>query len=342
MIMKRIFIALLLILSSTVLLGASHDPVQSGPWQSEAGPKAAPTPAHTLATLRRDFRGSSPFPAGEKLEYEVRISRFPIYASIGIVTFEYLGAVPESRNAGNRASSNGGAGNQPEPLIQGLNVDFKPSPDDQFLHFRATAISKGMLIGLFGIDVKDRFETLVDVNDFSARLSFKDLKEGKKRIAQSAVFDLKDQQVEYLTTDLTKPDAPPRAKFLPVKDGMMSLLSAFYFVRLQKMKEGQMLRFPVSAYEENYQFDILVSKREKIKTDCGQIKTVRLEPKLFGPGQIISRKGEMTMWVSDDNKHIPLRLVAKTSAGTVTAKLLNFKKNCNIIEQEVEKTPRGN
>ena len=40
--------------------------------------------------------------------------------------------------------------------------------------------------------------------------------------------------------------------------------------------------------------------------------------------------------VSDDNKRTPLRLVAKTSKGTFSAKLLNFKKKCNIIEQEDE------
>jgi hypothetical protein len=97
----------------------------------------------------------------------------------------------------------------------------------------------------------------------------------------------------------------------------------------------------VSTDEENYQFEILVGKREKLKTDCGQVKTVRLEPKLFGPGRLFNRQGEMTMWVSDDDKHVPLRLVAKSSAGTVTAKLLNFKKNCNIIEQEDEKTEKA-
>ncbi len=42
------------------------------------------------------------------------------------------------------------------------------------------------------------------------------------------------------------------------------------------------------------------------------------------------------MWVSDDTKRTPLRLVAKTPKGTVTAKLLNFKKKCHIIDQEDE------
>ena len=84
------------------------------------------------------------------------------------------------------------------------------------------------------------------------------------------------------------------------------------------------------------QFEIVIGKQEKLKTDCGPVKARRLEPKLFGPGRIFSRQGEMTMWVSDDNKHVPLRLIAKTSSGTVSAKLTNFKKNCKIIELDPE------
>jgi hypothetical protein len=218
-----------------------------------------------------------------------------------------------------------------------MNTAFTPAPDEQILRLRATAVSKGMLVALFGVDVRNRFETLVDMRDFSARVNFKEEKEGKKHIVQSTIFDRAEQQVRYLTTDLTKPDAPPRAKPLPREEGMLGLLSAIYFLRLQKLKEGEMLSFPVSADEANYQFEVLVGKRESLKTECGKVKTVRLEPKLFGPGRYFNKlQGEMTMWVSDDNKRTPLRLVAKTSRGTFSAKLLNFKNKCNIIEQEDE------
>jgi hypothetical protein len=338
--MKRTIITSLLALTVFVLLGSDFAAArQSGQIQSEIKPAPTPTPGYPLAPLRREFKNSFPIPAGEKLEYEVRFSRFPVYASVGVVTFENLGAVA---NPPADATQPANGEKESEPLIKGLNVEYAPAPDDQLLHLRATAVSKGLLIAIAGIDVRDRFETLVDMRDFSARLSFKETKEGKKHTAQSAHFDRADQQVKYLTTDLNKPDAPPKAKSLARQDGMLSLLSAFYFVRLQKFKEGQMLSFPVSTDEENYQFEILVGKREKLKTDCGQVKTIRLEPKLFGPGRLFTRQGEMTMWVSDDNKHVPLRLVAKTSGGTVTAKLLNFKKNCNIIEQEDEEKKKGN
>ncbi len=320
-----------------VLLGSGHTGAQQA-GKDQAGKEqtpsvTAPAPSYPVAPLRREFKDSFPIPVGEKLEYEVRLSRFPFYASLGVLTFENLGAVT------NRQNSRAATGDQqkaPAPLIEGLNAEFTPAPDEPLLRLRATAVSKGMLVAMVGYDVRNRFETLIDLRDFSARVIFKEEKEGKKHIIQSAIFDRNDQQVKYLTTDLKKPDAPPRAKPLPRQDGMLGLLSAIYFVRLQKLKEGQMLSFPVSADEENYQFEVLVGKRESLKTDCGTVKTVRLEPKLFGPGRFFKRQGEMTMWVSDDNKRTPLRVVAKTPSGTFTAKLLNFKKKCNIIEQEDE------
>lgn len=272
----------------------------------------------SLAPLRRDFAGGIEIPAGEKLEYEIRYSRFPIYATVGIVSFENLG---------------------PAASIPGLNIDYTPAVEEPLLHLRSTAISKGILLAILGIDVRDRFENLVSLSDFSTRLSFFELKEGRKHRVQSGLFDPATQEVKYLTTDLANPAATPKIKNLPREEGMLSLLTAIYFVRLQKYKEGQTLVFPVSYDEENYSFEVRVGKTEKLKTECGKVKATRLEPLLFGPGKFFNRKGEMTMWMSRDRLHVPLRLVARTSSGTVTARLLNFRKNCQLVEIDEEAPP---
>ena len=337
--MKRPLITSLLAIALLAPLGAGRIGAQQA-GQNQAGKEqaASPTaaaPTYTISTLQRDFKNSFPIPAGEKLEYEVRLSRFPIYASLGVLTFDNLGVVTSRQDSGAAAGDQQKA---PTPLIEGLNTEFTPAPDEQLWRLRATAVSKGMFTSIIGFDASYRFETLVDLRDFSARVNFKEEKEGKKHIVQSTIFDRAEQQVRYLTTDLAKPDAPPRAKPLPREDGMLGLLSAIYFVRLQKLNEGQMLSFPVSADEANFLFEVLVGKRESLKTECGKVKTVKLEPKLFGPGRYFNKlQGEMTMWVSDDSKRTPLRLVARTSKGTITAKLLNFKNKCNILEQGDEK-----
>lgn len=292
-------------------------------------PTTTPLDKLPLAALQRNFPNGFPIPVGEKLEYEVRFSRFPIYATVGIVTFEFLG---EARF--NFVEGNGSA----EPAINGLNVEFKPAPEDRLFRLRASAISKGMLIAIAGVDVKDRFETLVNAQDFAARISFKEIKEGKKHLAQTALFDADGKTVQFTVNDLNNKQAAPKEKSAAREDGMLDLLSAFYFVRMQKLKEGQLIRFPVNDDGDNFWFDIVVGKRETLKTDCGKVKTIKIEPMLFGPGQLFSRPGTMTMWMTDDKLHIPLKLEAKTSSGLVRAKLMNFKNKCKLIDEE-EKQP---
>ena len=97
-----------------------------------------------------------------------------------------------------------------------------------------------------------------------------------------------------------------------------------------------MIRFPVSDEGENYTFDVVVGKKEQLKTDCGKIKTIRIEPKLFGKDQIFGREGTMTMWLTDNKQHIPVRMIARTGGNTLSGRLLNFKTNCQIAEAEQE------
>ncbi|MGH9845182.1 MAG: DUF3108 domain-containing protein [Blastocatellia bacterium] len=309
----------LLVSLSAFKCNLEHKPDQLAPQSNGATPAA--TPALPLATLRREFGNPFPIKTGEKHVFEIRFSRFPIYATVGTITFEFLGPT---------------SGAQFAPRIEGLNIDFTPDPTEQFFRFRASVVSKGILVAIIGVDVKDRFETLLDAKDFSARLSFKEIKEGKKNTVQSSIFDPDRKTVQFKLNDVTKPDAPPREKTLERIDGSLDLLTSFYFMRLQKLKEGQALRFPVSDDGENHEFEIVVGKHEKLSTDCGKVKTIRLEPKLFGPGKFFSRPGEMTMWVTDDKLHTPLRLVAKTPSGTLSAKLTNFKNNCQITEPDPE------
>jgi hypothetical protein len=246
-----------------------------------------------------------PFPEGEKLIFEVKFSRFPIYATLGTVTFEHLG-VPSSLE------------------IKGATLNYKPAEDENLIALRAVVDSKGILVNLFGLDVKNRYEALVNRRDFSARLSLKEAIESKKHITTSALFDPLLRMVIYNIVDLNRPQVQLPSKQLERKDGMQSLLSAFYYVRLQALTDGQLICLPVSEEEENYIFEIQVHAREVVDLEKTKIATVKVEPKLFGPGRFLNREGELTLWYTDDERHIPVRLQAKTSAGTLTATLTNF------------------
>src|SRR5262245_3646628 len=100
--MKRYLIISVLVLFDVLLAGrnraaSSQDEkttVNQAAAVTKTAPASAPVPSYPLAPLTRDFKDSLPIQVGEKLEYEVKYSRYKlINGTLGIVTFEYPGPV---------------------------------------------------------------------------------------------------------------------------------------------------------------------------------------------------------------------------------------------------------
>ena len=259
---------------------------------------AAPAAPKVLAP-RRDFK-QLPFPANEKLTYELRFTRVPLSISAGTIVFQSVGI-------------------SAQPPVDKL--EFKPHPEDRLLHLRALITAKGLLLRIFGLSVNDRFETLVDAKDFRMRAVLREIEEGKKHNLQTGLFDYASNEANYSTIDLNAPQNPAREKLVKLEPDMQDLLSAFYLLRLQELKEGALYKFPLVYEGERREFDLLVHGREEVETELGKFQTIKLEPKLFGPGRLSAREGEFFMWVTDDAAHIPVKLVAKASGATITASL---------------------
>jgi hypothetical protein len=223
--------------------------------------------AEDVPPLRRDFKLPLPIAAGERLVYEVRVARFPLFAAVGDVTFEYVGETAA-------------------PRLEGWDAAIKPAGgEDRFLHFRASAASKGFIVKtLLGIDVDDRFEAIARGGDFASRAGMKRIDEGKKQFLQTALFDREKLTAFYRTVDLNKPAQPPAEKSFAIAADAQDLLSAFYFVRLQRLRAGDVLRFPLLFDAEQHEFELVVGGREEVETEMGRVKTIKLEPKLCGKG----------------------------------------------------------
>jgi hypothetical protein len=247
-------------------------------------PGALPPPKPQ--TLRRDFK-QPPFKPGEKLTYELRFTRLPLSINAGTITFENLGVTSQ-------------------PVWDHPN--FKAQSEDRLLHLRATITAKGLLLRIFGLSVNDRFETLVNAQDFKMRAVLREIEEGKKHNLQTGYFNY--------------PQTPAREKILPLEPNMQDLLSTFYLIRLQELKENTIFTFPLVYEGDRKEFDLVVHQREELKIDLGKFKTILTEPKLFGPNRLSTREGEFLLWLTDDAAHIPVRLSVKSSGATITATLI--------------------
>lgn len=285
--MRNVLLLSLLVFSLLLSCGKPKPRVPAAP----AAPK--------LQTLHREVK-QLPFRAGEKLTYELRFTKLPLSVNAGTIVFETVGVTAT-------------------PRVDKL--EFTPAPEDRFLHLRAVITAKGLLLRLFGLSVNDRFETLVDAKDFRVRAVLREIEEGKKRQLQTGAFDYAKGEALYRTVDLNNLAVGAREKIVKLEPDLQDLLSAFYLLRLQELKENTLYRFPLVYEGERKEFDIAILAREEVETDLGKFKTIKTAPGLFGPGRLSGREGEFFLWFTDDAQHLPVKLVAKTSGATITASL---------------------
>lgn len=202
-----------------------------------------------------------------------------------------------------------------------LRVSRPPVPHaPEMIELSAEAVSKGVFPALFGVKVKDRYTTLVNLSDFGVHASTKLIQEGKVRREQKSVVNREAEEVTYSDRDLTKPDSPPKVKKKPSPAWIQDVLSVIYFVRAQPLREGDVIPVPLSDGGEVYNIEVIAGKREEIKTGGRVFKAIQLNAKVFD-GRFIKRSGEMLVWVADDTTRIPLRASVKTSGGTITVNL---------------------
>lgn len=229
-----------------------------------------------------------PFKTGETLFYEVGFSKFIFSGTIGELkmTISKAGSLDKS----------------------------------DLLEIKADVISKGFFPKLFGIKVKDQFNALVNSSDLGLHASTKLLEEGKVRREQKSVIDREAGRVTFTDRDLADQKAEPKVKQAPSPSWIHDMLSACYFVRTQKLKEGDVIPIQISDYGEIYNIEVVAGKREEVKVDAGKFKTIKLNAKIFD-GRYIRRSGEMNIWMSDDARRLPVRAKIKTSGATITIDL---------------------
>jgi hypothetical protein len=76
--------------------------------------------------------------------------------------------------------------------------------------------------------------------------------------------------------------------------------------------------------EENYEFKLKFLGRETIKTEFGKINTLIFRPYVMA-GRVFKEQESLTLWVSEDENKIPLRIKADLAVGSLRADLESFK-----------------
>lgn len=101
--------------------------------------------------------------------------------------------------------------------------------------------------------------------------------------------------------------------------GTYDFLSAIYRLRALSLAEGSTYTLSVHDENQNYQIEVKVSGREVIKTNVGSFNTIVAQVRLKSDSG--GRGYSLKAHFSDDQRHVPVLIVSRLSAGEIRAEL---------------------
>jgi len=164
--------------------------------------------------------------------------------------------------------------------------------------------------------VRDRIDSYTDAA-MTHSIWYKKAKKGRSRKNVIVDFDWKNQKVQY--SDSGEKMAP-----VSVLPGSFDPLSVFYAFRLHELKENTVIKTPVTDGKKSVIGKARVIKREKITVPSGVYDTYLVEPDLEHIGGVFkkSKNAKLQVWVTADNRRIPVMIKSKVIVGSFVAELI--------------------
>jgi hypothetical protein len=162
--------------------------------------------------------------------------------------------------------------------------------------------------------VEDRYETLLDVAGLFPWKFVQTVREGKYKRDFSAVFD----QVNNI--------AYAEDKHYPIPPYVHDVVSAFYYIRTldySASRIGQKSMLENFYKDSTYSLAVKFLGRQRIEVDAGTYDCIILEP-LIKEGGLFKSEGRVLIWLTDDERKIPIKVSTKIIIGSIDAELREY------------------
>ena len=213
------------------------------------------------------------------------------------------------------------------PLKQTLTyeVDWRVFPagiavvrfeaDGERENLTASADTSGAINLIYHLS--DRFQSSFDraggcTDDFN-----KQTVEGRRQISSTLHIDYAQKRSvlneKNLVTGLSK------LVESPVPGCVTDLLTGVYYAASQTIALGHNFVIPVEDAMHIVPVTMKVEGREVIKTPLGVFKTLRVQP--TADTGVVKNRGNIWIWYTDDERHLPVQMRARSFWGTITFRL---------------------
>jgi hypothetical protein len=134
-------------------------------------------------------------------------------------------------------------------------------------------------------------------------------REGKNKYESDIVFDHDRLEARYRD-----------GQAFPIPPQVQDALSSFYYTRFQALPLGGSIVFDYHASRKTKPLEVKVLGRERIETPAGKFDCIAIEPILLAGG-IFKNKGQLVIWLTDDDRRMPVLMKSKVAVGSISVVL---------------------
>jgi Protein of unknown function (DUF3108) len=185
-------------------------------------------------------------------------------------------------------------------------------------HILSTATSGSVIDAFF--KVRDINESWIDVYNFNSIGYAKQIREGSYKADEWVMFNTENKT---FAGQEQKNDNPPKFSTGEIPGPVQDILSSLYYIRKSDLKVGQDIVFDVNT-TENWPLVVKVVKKETIAVPAGRFECFLVEPKLREEGVFVQKGKRVRVWVTADERKIPVLMKAEVFIGDVAARLLRI------------------
>jgi hypothetical protein len=191
---------------------------------------------------------------------------------------------------------------------------------DAGLKFVAEARSQGFFAWLFRFRVDDRTVARFDPDSSCSLGIEKHLREGRASRDQLVRIDPDSGVAEV-------EDAKVKQKRFELQPCTLDVLSAFYATRVRGVPENGRLELPVFDNGKHYRLGVRFLGRERLDLPPPfgrQYPSVVIEPQLIEGTGLFVKEGRLRIWLTDDERRVPVRMRSRVAIGSVSADLEKY------------------
>jgi|WetSurMetagenome_2_1015567.scaffolds.fasta_scaffold181960_2 hypothetical protein len=162
--------------------------------------------------------------------------------------------------------------------------------------------------------VEDRYLTFIDVETLAPWKFEQHIREGTYRRDFIAEFDQVNRVAR--TTEGN----------FPTPQYVHDIMSAFYYARIMDFstyRQGDGILLSNFYKDKSYDLKVNFLGRQELETEAGTFNTIVVEP-LVKEGGLFKSEGRIVIWLSDDERKIPVRVNTKIVIGSIDTELKSY------------------